>query len=43
MLTSFIALGLQSEGNALRNGEPADGFSFTTMLQHTSQFWAMIS
>jgi hypothetical protein len=29
---------MRSEGNALKNGEPAVGFSFTTMLQHTGRF-----
>jgi hypothetical protein len=38
-LTPFVALGMQSEGNALKNVEPTHGFSFTTMLQHTSRFW----
>jgi len=27
-LTSFLALGLRSEGNAPKNGEPTGGFSF---------------
>jgi len=39
MLTSFIALGMRSEGNVPKNVEPAAGFSFTTMLQHTRRFW----
>jgi hypothetical protein len=26
-----------------KNGEPTVGFSFTTMLQHTGQFWSGIS
>jgi len=30
-LTSFIALEMQSEGNAPKNGEPTVGFSFTTL------------
>jgi hypothetical protein len=29
---------MRSEGKALKNGEPAVDFSFTTMLQHTGQF-----
>ena len=41
-LTSVIS-GMQWEGNALKNGEPTVGFSFTTMLQHTGQFWSRIS
>ena len=36
-------LGMRSEGNALKNGEPTDSFSSTTMLQHTSRFWSRIS
>jgi len=32
-----------SERNALKNGEPTDSFSFTTMLQHTGRFWSRIS
>jgi hypothetical protein len=27
----------------LENGEPTVGFTFTTMLQHTGQFWRRIS
>ena len=34
---------MRSEGNALKNGEPTDIFSFTTMLQHTGRFWSRIS
>jgi hypothetical protein len=37
-LTSCIVLGTRPEGNALKNKEPAVGFSFKTMLQHTSRF-----
>jgi len=37
-VTSFIALGTRLEGNAPKNGDPTDGFSFTTMLQHTGRF-----
>jgi len=29
---------MRSERNALKNGEPAVGLSFTTMLQHTCRF-----
>ena len=36
-VTSFVALGMLSEGNALKSGEPTVGFSFATMLQHTSR------
>jgi len=43
MLTSFIALGMQSEGNAPKNGEPTVGFSFTKMLRHTGLCWSRIS
>ena len=32
-LTFFAVFGMRSEGNAPKNGEPAVGFSFTTMLQ----------
>jgi len=38
-----VNLGMQSEGNAPKNGKPAVGFSFTTMLQHTGRFWIRIS
>jgi len=41
-LTSFVALGMQSEGNAPKNGEPAARFSFTPMVQHTVQFWSRL-
>jgi hypothetical protein len=37
-LTSFFALGMQSERNTRRNAQPIVGFSFTTMLQHTCRF-----
>jgi len=37
-MTSLVALGMRSEENAPKYGEPTVGFSFTTMLQHTSQF-----
>ena len=42
-LTAFFALRMRSEANAPKNGEPTDGFSFTTMLQHTGRFWSRIS
>jgi len=42
-LTFFVALGMRSEGNARKNIEPTVNFSFTTMLQHTRQFWSRIS
>ena len=38
-LTSFVALGMRSEENTPKDGEPTDGFSITTMLQHTGRFW----
>jgi len=34
---------MRSEGNSPKNGEPAVGFSFTTMLQHTGRFCLQIS
>jgi len=42
-LISFVALAMRSEGNAPKNGNTAVGFSFTTMFQHTGQFWSRIS
>ena len=42
-MTSLVSLGMRSEGNAPINREPAVGFSFTTMLQHTGRFWSRIS
>jgi hypothetical protein len=42
-LTSFVALRMRTEGNALKNGEPTVSFSFTTMLQHTGRLWSRIS
>jgi len=42
-LISFIALGIQLEGNAPKNGEPTVGFSVLRMLQHTDEFWSRIS
>ena len=42
-LTSFVTLGMRTEGNAPIKGEPSVGFSFTTMLQHTGRFWSSIS
>jgi len=37
-MTSVVALGMRSEGNAPKNGDPTVGFSFTTMLQHTGRY-----
>ena len=37
-MTSFIALGMWSEGNAPKNGEPTLGFTYTTMFQDTGRF-----
>jgi len=34
---------MQSQENALKNGEPTVGTSFTTVLQHTGHFWSRIS
>jgi hypothetical protein len=42
-LISFVALGIWSEGNFPGNIETTAYLSFTTMLQHTGQFWSMIS
>ena len=42
-LTFFVALGMRSEGNATKNGEPTVGFSIATVLQHSGRFWSMIS
>jgi hypothetical protein len=39
----FVALGMWSEENAVKNGEPIVDFSFETMLQHTGRFWSRIS
>jgi len=39
-MASFVAVGMLSEGNAPKNGEPTVGFSLTTMLQHTGRFWS---
>ena len=36
-MTVFEALGMRSEGNVQKNGEPKVGFSFKTMLQHTGR------
>jgi hypothetical protein len=38
----MYALGIRSEGNALKNGEPTVGISFTTMLQLTNRFTIVI-
>ena len=37
-LTFFVALGIRSEVNAPKYGEPRVGFCFTAMLQHTGWF-----
>jgi len=37
-LTSFVALGIRSEGT----GEPKFGIAFSTMLQHTGLLWLSI-
>jgi len=42
-LTPFVALGMQSERNAPKNGEPVFGFLFTKMLENTGRFWSRIS
>jgi hypothetical protein len=42
-LTAFVAFRMRSERNSPKNWEPTVGFSFTTMLQHTSRFWSKIS
>jgi len=39
LLTSFVALGMWSEGDVPKNV----GFSITTMLRHTCQFWTSMS
>ena len=42
-LTSSVALGMRSEGNTPKNGDPIVGCSFTTMLLHTGRFCSRIS
>jgi len=42
-LTPFVNLGLQSEWNALKNGETTVGFSFLAILRLTGWFWTRIS
>jgi len=37
-----ITLGMRSEGDAQKNGEPTVGLSFTKVLQHTGRFWSRI-
>jgi hypothetical protein len=37
-LTFLVALGMRSEGNAPKYGEPSVGFCFTTMFQHAGRF-----
>jgi hypothetical protein len=39
----IVILSHLAEGNDPKKGEPAVGFSFTTMLQHTGRFWSRIS
>jgi len=38
-----MAVGMRSEGNTPKNGEPNVGFSLTIRLQHTDRFWSIIS
>ena len=38
ILTFFVALGKQSEGNDLKNGEPTVGFSFMTIASTSVGF-----
>jgi hypothetical protein len=38
MLSSFVALGMRSEGKVQNNGERSVGFSITSMFQHTGRF-----
>ena len=35
-------LGMRSEENEPKNGEPTVGFSFVTVFQHTGRFWLRI-
>ena len=42
-MTLFSPLGMGSERNAQKNGEPSLDFSFTTMLYHTGWFWWRMS
>jgi hypothetical protein len=37
-LTSFVALGMRSEGNAPKKADPTVGFPFTIILKHTGRF-----
>jgi hypothetical protein len=39
-LITFIALAMQSEGKVKKNGDPAVGFSFTTMYLLVKDFLA---
>jgi hypothetical protein len=39
-ISSFVALGMRSEGNAPKSAELTADFSFVTMLQHTGRFWS---
>jgi hypothetical protein len=38
-----LRLGMCSDGNAPKNGEPTAGISFTTILQYTGRFRSRIS
>jgi hypothetical protein len=42
ILTSFVALGMRSEGNESKSAEPTTGSSFMTKLQHTGHFWSRL-
>jgi hypothetical protein len=42
-MTSFVTLGIWSEGNAPKNWEPTVSVSFTIILHHTGRFWSRIS
>jgi hypothetical protein len=35
---SLVGLGMRSEGNVPKSGEPAVGFSSTAVFQHTGQY-----
>jgi hypothetical protein len=38
----FVTLGMRSERNAPKNGEPAVGLSFTAMLQWRTSSWFVL-
>jgi len=42
-LTSYITLGRQLEGKAMKNEIPTVCFSFMKILQQIGQFWSRIS